>query len=131
MPPKNIVTGQKVSPNMHNRARQMRHSMTPSEQKLWQRLRAGRLEGFHFRRQQIIDNYIVDFYCHQIGLVVELDGSGHLEQAEYDRTRDAYLKERGLRVLRFFNSSVDRDIETVLGVVLAECRLINGGSEDS
>jgi very-short-patch-repair endonuclease len=104
--------------------------MTLSEQKLWQRLRAGRLEGFHFRRQQIIDHYIIDFYCHQTGLVVELDGSSHLEQAEYDRTRDAYLKEQGLRVLRFFNSSVDRDIETVLGVILAECRLIKSGPED-
>ena len=121
MPPKHIITGQKISPKMQRSAEQMRRAMTPAEQKLWQRLRAGRLESFHFRRQQVIDNYIVDFYCHRAALVVELDGSGHLDQATYDKARDAHLTGQGLRVLRFFNSAVDRDIENVLGVILAAC----------
>jgi very-short-patch-repair endonuclease len=122
MPPKYIITGQKVSPKLQRNAEQMRQAMIPAEQELWQRLRAGRLEGFHFRRQQVIDNYIVDFYCHKAALVVELDGSGHLDRETYDKARDAHLTGRGLRVLRFFNSAVDRDIENVLGVILAACQ---------
>jgi len=80
--------------------------MTPAEHMLWQRLRANRLGGFHFRRQKVIDHYIVDFYCHQANLVVELDGSGHLDQQEYDNERDQHLQERGLKVLRFWNNEV-------------------------
>jgi very-short-patch-repair endonuclease len=69
-----IITGQQVSPELKARAKELRQEMTPAESKLWQRLRAGRLEGFHFRRQQIIGGYIADFYCHAAGLVVEVDG---------------------------------------------------------
>jgi len=104
----------------------MRRNMTPAEQKLWQRLRASRLEGFHFRRQQVIDGYIVDFYCHATSLVVEVDGSVHLQQEKYDRERDEYLAGRGLRVLRFFNSDVDKDIDAVLTVILEACRSRRG-----
>ena len=122
MPKDQIVTNQHVHPEMRKRAVELRRNMTPSEKKLWQRLRAGRLEGFHFRRQQIIESYIVDFYCHSANLVVELDGGVHMEQEVYDRERDTKLKDRDLRVLRFFNSQVDQDIESVLGVILAACR---------
>jgi very-short-patch-repair endonuclease len=80
------------------------------------------LEGYHFRRQQVIEPYIVDFYCHAASLVVELDGGSHLEQADYDRQRDGYLMARGLRVMRFYNSDVDRELETVLATILAACR---------
>ena len=96
--------------------------MTPAEAQLWQRLKAGRLEGFHFRRQQVIDEYIVDFYCHAASLVVELDGSGHLVQEEYDQERDNCLRSRGLRVLRFLNTEVEKDMEAVWLVILEACR---------
>jgi very-short-patch-repair endonuclease len=122
MPRKNIITGQQVSTKLHKQAEHMRRAMTSAEHKLWQYLRAGRLEGFHFRRQQVINNYIVDFYCHKASLVVELDGSGHIDQRSYDLARDAHLKGLGLHVLRFYNTDVDRDIETVLGVILEACR---------
>jgi very-short-patch-repair endonuclease len=95
--------------------------MTPCERKLWVHLRANRLGGFHFRRQQIIDGYIVDFYCHQARLVVEVDGSSHLDQKDYDQARDAHLTVLGLQVLRFFNSDVDRDIDLVLEAILSAC----------
>lgn len=62
--------------------------------------------GFHFSRQQIVDAYIVDFYCHSAGLVVEVDGRGHLEQKTYDKIRDEHLADLGLTVLRFYNSDV-------------------------
>lgn len=62
----------------------IRKMMTPADSKLWQRLRANRLEGLHFRRQQIIDSYFVDFYCHAVSLVVGVDGGIHMEQEVYD-----------------------------------------------
>jgi very-short-patch-repair endonuclease len=123
MPPrKSLITGQQVNPTLLGRARKMRREMTPPEQKLWQRLRAGRLEGLHFRRQQVIGRYIVDFYCHAASLVVELDGSGHLDQESYDQKRDEFLEEIGLKVLRFYNSQVESDLDIVLGVILEACR---------
>jgi very-short-patch-repair endonuclease len=127
MPLKNIITGQRVNPEKLRKAKEMRQNMTPAERKLWQRLRAGRLEGFHFRRQQIIDGYITDFYCHAAGIVVEVDGDIHLEQQEYDRERDQHLSAKGLRVLRFYNTHVNKDIEAVLEVILKACRKEDAG----
>jgi very-short-patch-repair endonuclease len=122
MPQKSIITKQRVNSEMVARAVRMRRNMTPAEKKLWDHLRSGRLAGYHFRRQQIIEPYIVDFYCHQSGLVVELDGSSHNNRENYDRDRDAYLNEQGLRVLRILNTQVDKEIENVLGVILEACQ---------
>ena len=122
MSSKNLITGQHISPELKARAKALRREMTPAESKLWHRLRANRLESYHFRRQQIIDGYIVDFYCHAAGLVVEVDGSIHLEQEAYDQKRDDHLRERGLTVLRFYNSDVEQEIDTVLDVILYACQ---------
>jgi very-short-patch-repair endonuclease len=122
MPHKNIVTNQHIHPELQKRAKEMRQNMTPAERILWQRLRANRLEGFHFRRQQIIDRFIVDFYCHAADLVVEVDGGSHLEQEAYDRERDAHLAERGLKVLRFLNTEVEKEMESVLAAIFQACR---------
>lgn len=92
--------------------------MTPSEAKLWDHLRAGRLGGLKFRRQQIIDGFIADFYCHSAGLVVEVDGAVHESQREYDRERDRAIAAHGLRVLRVTNDEVEQDIEAVLRSIL-------------
>jgi very-short-patch-repair endonuclease len=123
---KNFITGQHISPELKTRAKALRREMTPAESRLWHRLRANRLEGYHFRRQQIIDGYIVDFYCHASGLVVELDGSIHLEQEAYDQERDAHLRARGLTVLRFLNSDVEREMDAVLEVILHTCQAGRG-----
>jgi very-short-patch-repair endonuclease len=80
MPVKKLITQQEISSAKMMRSRELRHEMTLAECKLWERLRANRLEGFHFRRQQIIEPYIVDFYCHQAALVIEVDGGIHLDQ---------------------------------------------------
>lgn len=85
MPPKNIVIGQKVDPEKAARAKELRREMTAAEKILWGYLRANRLDGFHFRRQQVIAGFIVDFYCHPAGLAIELDGPVHANQVEYDR----------------------------------------------
>ena len=91
MPVKNIYPGQKVNPEKINRARTLRRNMTPAEKVLWQELRGNKM-GPRFRRQQVIAGFIVDFYCHSAGLVIELDGDIHHEQQEYDAERDKILK---------------------------------------
>ena len=96
--------------------------MTEAELILWQRLRRNQLRGFHFRRQQVIDGFIADFYCHAAGLVVEVDGGVHGGQAAYDEERDRVLSQRGLRVLRIGNDEVQRDLDGVLGRIAQACK---------
>ena len=111
---KNIVVGQKVDDAHRARARELRRAMTREEALLWQHLRGNRLGGLHFRRQQVIDGFIVDFYCHAAALVVEVDGPVHQNQREYDRERDAVLADRGLHLLRVTNEEVASDLARVL-----------------
>jgi very-short-patch-repair endonuclease len=122
MPPHNIVIGQSVNPIKVQRAKELRCQMTKEERILWQRLRANRLQGFHFRRQQIIDGFVVDFYCHAAGLVVEIDGEAHQQQIEYDAERDRILSARGLHILRIRNTEVLEDLVGVLARIMAMCR---------
>ena len=96
--------------------------MTPAERRLWNCLRANRLGGFQFRRQQVIDGFIVDFYCHAAAVVVEVDGPVHEDQAEYDAERDRVLTARGLRVVRFTNEQVNRSLADVLRRIEEMCR---------
>ncbi len=120
MPTKRIVTGQRIRPEVAARAEQLRREMTPAERRLWARLRANRLGGWHFRRQQVIAGFIVDFYCHRAGLVVEVDGPIHQGQAAADAERDAILRAHGLRILRVTNAAVMSQLNTVLDAILAE-----------
>ena len=113
MEDRRVVRG-RHAPEKQEQARRMRREMTPAEAHLWQHLRAGRLGGLHFRRQQVIDGFIADFYCHAARLVVELDGEVHDDTAEYDGERDAILAARGLRVLRFPNARLEAELHTVL-----------------
>jgi very-short-patch-repair endonuclease len=87
----------------HSRERLLRQSQTEAEAKLWSHLRDRRLLGCKFRRQHRIGVYYVDFICPQARLVIELDGSQHVENAAYDARRSAYLGKCGYRVLRFWN----------------------------
>src|SRR5512136_1623636 len=122
MPAKNIVIGQKVSAAKVEAAKQLRRHATPEENLLWQQLRRNQLGGLHFRRQQVIDGFIADFYCHAADLVVELDGPVHDQQIEYDQERDRILSARGLRVLRIKNEDVKRDLPGVLARIAAACK---------
>ena len=121
MPFNSIITGQQTSPELIALAKELREKMTPAESQLWQALRANRLGGFHFRRQQIIGSYIVDFYCHVVGLVVEVDGGIHLSQQADDHYRDSYLQGLGLTVLRFTNAEDEQQIDQVLSVIHGLC----------
>src|SRR5947209_2232331 len=108
MPPaRNVVIGQKVDEVKAGRARQLRKALTPEERCLWERLRRNKLEGLHFRRQQVIDGFIVDFYCHAAGVVVEVDGAVHEGQPDYDEARDQALRARSLLVVRLTNDEVN------------------------
>jgi len=115
-----IVTRQPVKQAKVEQARALRRRMTEEEKILWSHLRGNRLRGFHFRRQQIIDGFIVDFYCHEAGLVVEVDGDIHHQQAAYDAERDRALVARGLQVVRFKNEEVRKDVGGVLEKVARE-----------
>ena len=100
-------------------ARDLRRDTTEAERHLWKYLRKQALGGHRFRRQHQIGPYVADFACLKARLVVELDGSQHMEAADYDAQRDAYLAERGFRVLRFWDHQVLTEKEHVLDVVLA------------
>jgi|SRR5579875_962416 very-short-patch-repair endonuclease len=99
-----------------DRARSLRASATVAEGRLWQHLRNRRLKGAKFRRQYPVGRYIVDFFCVEARLVVELDGGGHdsEEQRRSDAVRDRYLANRGYRVLRFWNNEVVDNVDGVL-----------------
>jgi very-short-patch-repair endonuclease len=117
----NIVVGQRVDEVKVQRAKELRREMTPEEALLWQRLWRNQLGGLHFRRQQVIDGFIVDFYCHAAGVVVEVDGPIHREQADADRERDFVLTGRGLAILRFTNDEVRGDLPGALAKIQQVC----------
>jgi very-short-patch-repair endonuclease len=100
---------------LKGRARSLRANLTNAEQCLWARLRRKQILGVQFYRQKPIGNYIADFYAPAARLVVEVDGSQHFEprQAEHDRRRDAYLKQLGLRVLRYTDRQVLLELDSV------------------
>jgi len=97
----------------------LRNSSTSAEAVLWNNLKNGQLSGKKFRRQESIGPYIVDFYCPENRLVVELDGASHFTEngAEYDAKRTHYFRDRNIRVIRFENKTVYRDLEYVLETI--------------
>lgn len=109
---------------LKNFAQQNRRNPTMAECVLWENLRAGRLDGRKFYRQHIIADYIVDFLCHDDGLVIEVDGAYHLErdQIDSDEQRTQHLERLGYRVIRFTNEEVIDDIESVLETIRNELK---------
>jgi very-short-patch-repair endonuclease len=105
---------------LQHRARRMRREPTDAERKLWQLLRDRRLGGFKFRRQAPIDHYVVDFFCEEASLAVELDGEQHgePEAVVYDGRRTARLEELRIRVLRFTSRETVRDVYAVARTIL-------------
>jgi very-short-patch-repair endonuclease len=104
------------------RARTLRAHQTDAEGRLRSELRGRRLDGWKWRRQAPIGPFIVDFYCPAANLVVELDGSQHLDQAEYDARRTRFLARRGLRVMRFDSENIwGGGLDFVCRSILAAC----------
>ena len=95
----------------------MRRRPTLAETQLWQRLRGRQISGFKFRRQHAIDRFIVDFYCPEARLIIEVDGPVHQDSEESDMIRQDFLESRGLRMLRFTNDQVSESLEEVLSTI--------------
>jgi very-short-patch-repair endonuclease len=108
-----IMSGQNVHPDKLAFAKRLRREMTPAERRLWKALRRDAVDGFHFRRQQVIEGYVADFYCDAAKLVIELDGDVHQEQWQYDESRDEAIASIGVRVLRISNDAM-LDVEAVV-----------------
>ena len=102
------------------RARHLRRIATPAEKRLWYHLRNRRLAGLKFRRQEPIGTRIVDFYCAEVRLAIELDGSGHAYKVTHasDAERELELNAVGIRVLRFFNSAIYNNLDGVLNAII-------------
>ncbi len=107
---------QKMNSELLQFAKSMRNAATDAENLLWQRLCAKRFMNLKFRRQHVIKPYIVDFYCHEIGLVIELDGGQHNTEdgRAYDVERTQFLEALGLKVVRYWNHDVLNRTEMIL-----------------
>ena len=119
MAEKSIARNQRVSTVKVERSRELRKEMTEAEKVFWEMVRGRRMFGLKFRRQQVIDGFVVDFYCDSLGLCVEIDGAVHdtEEQRNYDKLRDEALELRKLKVLRLRNEEVLGDWDLVRGSI--------------
>ncbi len=110
------------NPKLKVVARKLRRNMTEAERILWKYIRKKQIKGYQFLRQWPIGNYIVDFYCPEAKLVIEVDGGQHYREKglEADKKRDLYLKNRMLKILRVSNIDVLRNIEGVIEEIYKE-----------
>ncbi len=111
---------QRATPEIFQRGRELRRIMTHAEKILWNELRGKKLKNLKFRRQHPCAKFILDFYCHEKRMVIELDGKVHKTQKEKDDSRTDALREMGFKVIRFRNEEVTDDIERVLNKILDE-----------
>ena len=112
MPPR------RTTPTGYDRAHTLRTQLTPVERKLWAALRGDQINGVTFRRQHAIGPFIADFCSVKEKLIIELDGSQHLEQAEYDAERTKYLEAQGYTTVRFWNNQVINDLPGVIVTIM-------------
>jgi len=110
-----------VSPELRQRARELRQSLTEAEIKLWGKLRNRQLRGLKFRRQHPIGSFIADFYCAEHRLVIEIDGKYHQSQIGYDEYRTKWLIDHGYQVIRFSNDEVIEQVDQVVAKILDSC----------
>jgi very-short-patch-repair endonuclease len=108
---------QRSTPKIKHQAIRLRKESTPAERKLWSRIRNDQL-GVTFRRQHAIGNYIPDFCSPKTKLIIELDGSQHLEQKDYDEERTKYLESFGYKVIRLWNNDVMKNMDGVILTIL-------------
>ncbi len=106
---------------LKDRRQSLRSNMPVAEQKIWYYLRARNLNNYKFRRQFSIGNYIVDFFCPELKLSIEIDGDSHfsdIEVVNYDKQRTIFLNKQGIKVVRFTNDEVENNIEAVIEKIL-------------
>jgi very-short-patch-repair endonuclease len=117
----NIIIGQKINPVKKERSRELRREMTPEEKILWHYLRDSGT-GFKFRRQQVIDGFIIDYYCHEARVVLEIDGGIHEQQKDYDAERDRIIQARDLQVIRVTNEDILKDRYNTIARIRKTCQ---------
>jgi very-short-patch-repair endonuclease len=115
-----------------NRARKLRRELTPAERILWKELRGRRFAGLKFRRQFPVSPYVLDFYCFELKLSLEIDGESHLDNNGYDERRQQAIEAEGIKTLRFWNTQVFDELDSVLEAIWNECearkKMISEGS---
>jgi very-short-patch-repair endonuclease len=104
------------------KARYLRHEETKAEKILWKEIRNRKL-GVKFRRQHPVDKFILDFYAPEIKLGIELDGFSHKENTEYDKLRTEYLKSKGIKIIRFWNSEIENNLKEVIFKIKEEIKI--------
>ena len=110
------------NPKLTQRAKELRKNATFSERLLWKRLRGRQLLGYQFMRQKPIDNFIVDFYCNKLHLVIEINGQTHNGKVDYDKEREKRLKVMGLTVIRFDGYYIINHLEDALEYLILEIK---------
>jgi very-short-patch-repair endonuclease len=105
------------NPKLKQLSRNLRNNSTLSEVLLWVRLNKKQRFGYQFSRQKPIGNYIVDFYCSSLKLVIEIDGESHYNKEKYDAERQIYLESLGLKILRFDDDQIKQDMNGALAVI--------------
>jgi len=117
---KNYTFFQSASNDAFEKARALRKNGTKAEDILWQAVRNRKIGGLKFRRQHPFEEFILDFYCNEKNLVLEIDGDYHLssEQKEYDENRTGFLEQHGLKVLRITNEEVEKNLAVVLARII-------------
>jgi very-short-patch-repair endonuclease len=111
-------------PKLKTIRRLQRNHPTPWEWKLWQYLKDRQIDGYKFRRQVSIENYVVDFCSLDLKLIIEVDGSGHLhpKQQKKDKQRTEDLEKWGYSIIRFFNNEIDENLNEVLEIISQKCK---------
>ena len=102
------------NPKLKELARTLRNNSTLSEVLLWNHLKGKQMKGYDFHRQKPIDNYIVDFFCPKLWLIIEIDGESHLFKGKEDEKRKQRLESLGFHILRFSDLDVKKNMEGVL-----------------
>jgi very-short-patch-repair endonuclease len=111
----------KTDPRLKSHVRELRKNMTPAEGILWTALRDRRFLGYKFRRQQVMGEFILDFYCSNTLIALEIDGETHLGKEANDERRTIWLEQQNIKVLRFWNTQVYDELEPVLESIFHEC----------
>jgi very-short-patch-repair endonuclease len=104
----------RAKPGVLETAKMLRNDMTYHEKLLWERLKGKQICGVRFRRQHPVNFFIADFYCHQVKLVLEVDGEIHKDKIEYDDGRSAEMEKFGIVIIRFTNYEVENSIQNVI-----------------
>ncbi|MEW6109825.1 MAG: endonuclease domain-containing protein [Nitrospirota bacterium] len=112
-----------IADRLSNLAKNLRRQSTDTEQALWKYLRAKRMDGLKFKRQQPIGDYIVDFVCFERKIIIELDGGQHSqpEHMKRDKERNRWLESQGYEILRFWDNEVLKNTRGVLEVIWEKC----------